>query len=381
MQLWSSCRTERLHSRAIGRITTDPTLPHNLRGDSILLDREGTVHSEDGFAAVLTPKEPPRSTGRAPLAHSFTGLDYLSDGDVVSVDPRGFIRTLYRRPSPHNFILMTDQCNSFCLMCSQPPKPVNDRDRVREHLRLIELIDPDTEQLGITGGEPTLFGDDFLRLVGACKKYLPRTALHVLSNGRAFYYSEFAHRLGRIRHPDLMVGIPLYSAVDSRHDCVVQAAGAFEETVIGLHHLAESDVPVEIRVVVHAQTYSGLPLLAEFISRNLPFARHVAVMGLEMTGFTKPNIDKLWIDPVDYQPQLKEAIEILALAGLNSSIYNLPLCLLDESLWPFAFKSISDWKNVFFQECSECDVRHRCCGMFASASWKHSSGIHAIRVN
>ena len=44
----------------------------------------------------------------------------LSDGDVVSLEPSGFIRILYRKQSPHNAIFATERCNSFCLMCSQP---------------------------------------------------------------------------------------------------------------------------------------------------------------------------------------------------------------------------------------------------------------------
>jgi len=35
----------------------------------------------------------------------------------------------------------------------------------REHLRLIELIDPENPYLGITGGEPTLLKDDLLTLI------------------------------------------------------------------------------------------------------------------------------------------------------------------------------------------------------------------------
>src|SRR5207249_3480407 len=131
-QLWSSCRTSGLHSPVIGRITTDPDISAERRADSVLLSGTVTSHSANDFAAVLIPSADPVVPLGPRIAHSFTGLDYLADGDVVSIDPRGLIRTLYRRSSRHNFILMTDQCNSFCLMCSQPPKQVNDRDRIRE---------------------------------------------------------------------------------------------------------------------------------------------------------------------------------------------------------------------------------------------------------
>jgi His-Xaa-Ser system radical SAM maturase HxsC len=245
-------------------------------------------------------------------------------------------------------------------------------------LRLIDLMDPETRELGITGGEPTLFKDEFLRLIRYCKDRLPNTALHVLTNGRLFYYREFACKLGEIEHPDIMLGIPLYSDVDSEHDYVVQARGAFEETVLGIHNLARYGVPVEIRVVIHKQTYRRLPMLAEFIARNFPFAAHVALMGLEMFGFVHRNFDELWIDPHDYQSELLKAAETLFLSGLNTSIYNHQLCVLDRQLWPFARKSISDWKNIYLDVCQKCDVRDDCGGFFQSAAKKHSDHIHPI---
>ena len=222
-----------------------------------------TVGSDiSGYAAVLTTEhiDSKRSDKTSPpIVHSAHSLDHLTDGDVVMKNDVGYVNTLYRVNSKHNTIFATDRCNSFCLMCSQPPKNVDDSDRIYEHLRLIELMDPSTEELGITGGEPTLLKGDFLRLVKRCKDTLPTTALHVLTNGRLFYYGSFARDLSEIAHPDLMLGIPIYSSIDYEHDYVVQAKNAFDETMIGLHNLGRYGVKVEIRVVIHKLTFSRLP--------------------------------------------------------------------------------------------------------------------------
>jgi His-Xaa-Ser system radical SAM maturase HxsC len=195
-----------------------------------------------------------------------------------------------------------------------------------------------------------------------------------------FYYRRFAEQLGQIEHPDLVLGIPVYSDIDSEHDFIVQAKGSFEETVIGLHHLGRYNVPIEIRVVVHKQTYKRLPQLADFIARNFPFAAHVALMGLELTGFTNQNMDQLWIDPHDYQPELLKAVEILSWTGLHVSIYNHQLCVLEPKLWPYARKSISDWKNSYAEECNNCLQKERCGGFFQSGLLKRSAFISPIRV-
>jgi hypothetical protein len=46
-------------------------------------------------------------------------------------------------------------------------------------------------------------------------------------------------------------------------------------------------------------SYSGTACPA-WIARNLPFVDHVALMGLENTGFAIANEALLWIDPMDY---------------------------------------------------------------------------------
>src|SRR5262249_19998616 len=128
---------------------------------------------------------------------------YLEDGDVVAVDTvRPAIRVLYRRRSLHNSFLLTERCNHYCLMCSQPPRDINDDWIVDELFEAIPLISRQTPSLGFTGGEPTLLGDRFFRLVADTKRFLPETALHILSNGRYFADGEFSRTYGAIEHPN-----------------------------------------------------------------------------------------------------------------------------------------------------------------------------------
>lgn len=315
----------------------------------------------------------------SPLIELPEEFGYLEDGDIVSISAReSRIRVLYRRQSPHNSFLVTERCDNYCLMCSQPPKDVNDDWVIQEILDAIPLIDPLTKELGFTGGEPTLLGEKFLEVLRSCRDNLPSTAIHVLSNGRRFSDNRFAAAWADVDHHDLMVGIPIYSAISNIHDFVVQADGAYDQTIRGVLNLKRQNQKVEIRVVLHAHTAHGLVHLANFIVRNLLFVDHVALMGLEIMGFTRANLNQLWIDPTDYQAQLVEATQILDDAGLRVSIYNHQLCLLDPRIWRFAVKSISDWKNEYLSECAKCSVRERCGGFFSSAKFKRSGKIRAL---
>ncbi len=309
-------------------------------------------------------------------------LHHLSPGDVIRVNPRvGEIWVMYRRLANSNSMLLTEQCNSNCVMCSQPPKQGDDRFLARAYLEAIPLMSAETREIGITGGEPTLLGDLLLEILQKCKDHLPQTAIHILSNGRMFNYLSLCQEFQKLNHPDLVVGIPLYSDIPHKHDFVVQAAGAFDQTLRGIMNLERCRQRVEVRVVLHRETIPRLPQLAKFIARNLPFVEHVALMGLENMGYVRMNMEALWIDPVDYQEELEAAIRILDQAHMNVSIYNHQLCLLRKELWPFARKSISDWKNEYLTCCQHCAAHDLCGGLFSSSRFKMSDSIRALSVD
>jgi His-Xaa-Ser system radical SAM maturase HxsC len=387
VKLHASGTPRGLAAAVIGRLTSQPINDRNARRDHVAFCKDGTFaafQDFEGYAAFfspsLTPPDLGQYTGRSGCVYGTPGLEYLGDGDIVSLAPSGAVSVLYRKQSHYNTLLATERCNSLCLMCSQPPKVIDDSYRTANILRVLELVDLDCQELIVSGGEPTLLGDDFFKIIEKAKCLLPHTALHVLTNGRLFKDRQLAARLGSLDHPDIMLGIPLYSDIDDEHDYVVQASGAFSETVHGLYNLAEAGVPVEIRVVIHALTYRRLPQLAEYIYRNMPFAAHVALMGMEMFGYVHQNFEQLWIDPLDYQQQLSRASVDLAMRGMRVSIYNHQLCTIPRDVWPFARKSISDWKNLYLTACEGCDVKNLCAGFFQSAVKRHSAHIKAIRL-
>jgi len=318
----------------------------------------------------------PEGAAAAVLSEDF---QHLADGDVVRLEPaKGAIRTLFRKAVAYNHFLLTERCNNYCLMCSQPPRAVDDGWIVDEVLEALPLMDRAAREIGFTGGEPTLLGARFIELVQAAGSHLPNTALHVLSNGRSFATGSLARDLGAVRHPDLMLGIPVYADLAHVHDHVVQADGAFDETIRGILALKAQGVRVEIRVVLQEQTVPRLVPLARFLARNLLFVDHVALMGLELTGFARANLERIWIDPVDYQTELTEAVGILDRAGMKVSIYNSQHCVLEPSLRRFARRSISDWKQEYIPECAGCDAQSECGGFFTSAKFRYSRGISPI---
>jgi His-Xaa-Ser system radical SAM maturase HxsC len=307
------------------------------------------------------------------------GLDHIEPGDIILVPPDAHrVSVLWKNSAMHNGLLLTEQCDNYCLMCSQPPKDRDDSWLFDRAAKVITLLPGTARALSLTGGEPTLHADALIGLLSHCKQVAPGLSVHLLSNGRRFADPEFARRYAAVGLSDIMAGIPVYAPEPGLHDFIVQADGAFDQTIHGILNLASLGQAVEIRVVIQKHTIPVLAGLATFIARNLPFVAQVALMGLEMTGLARPNSALVWADPADYQRELVEATGILTTAGIPTRIYNHQLCVLDRNLWPYAVRSISDWKNDYLDICRSCSVRDACGGVFTTSGNRLSQHLQPV---
>ena len=184
-------------------------------------------------------------------------------------------------------------------------------------------------------------------------------------------------KLASCKHFDLQIDVPLFSDIASEHNKIV-GANTFYKTVQGLYNLALFRQRIGIRVVVHKLNYKRLPQLAEFIYHNFPFVNQIAFMQMETLGLAKDNINDLWIDPFDYNSYLQEAVLLLTDRKITTYIYNAQLCVLPADIRQFAQQSISDWKNIYIDECDGCALMDRCAGFFESNKEFHSAHIKKI---
>ena len=300
----------------------------------------------------------------------------FSEGDVITISPRGRIHRLFRALSRNNAFLVTEDCNNLCVMCPQPPKPESAARHAVNEQRVVQTLDliddlhfPDS--LCLTGGEPTILGDGLIRIVEKIKNRAPRTLIHLLTNGRALYDTTYTQRLACAGGDQLLAGIPLFGHVADIHDYVVQRQGAFEQTMAGLLNCFRYGIDVELRIVLQKDTVQHLTALAEFIAHNLFFVKHVALMGMENMGFARLNRDRVFIDPWDYRDELSQAINIFVLYGVDVRVFNLPLCVVNSDTRRYCAQSISDFKNVWHPQCARCRKREICCGFFNSTTEKY----------
>lgn len=356
----------------LGKISYFHTIKEE-RAVTFLVDPALSKDKLKGYAALIfsniNDEEKVKNIG-IPIARIINCDIPLKEGDIAEILPSGKIIVLYQKHSDHNIIFVTSRCNSECIMCPQPID-YNEGNLTDMNLQLISLMDKSTNEIALTGGEPTVIGQDLFRLILACKYFLPSTSLLLLTNARRFNDFEYARFYSSLRHPKITVSVSLYGDNDIEHDFIVGSRGAFNETILGIINLASFGNPIEIRTVIHKYTYKNLLRISEYIYRNMPFVKHSVFMGLETFWRAKDNLDMLWVEPEEIITHLEKAIHYLAQRGMNVSIYNIPLCLLPNKLWSLARQSISEWKNIFDARCVDCTMKKQCCGMFNSA-------IHAL---
>jgi His-Xaa-Ser system radical SAM maturase HxsC len=365
-------KSQNIHSEILGKVTFKRAGFFSKK-DYVFVAPKATKFPK-GYLVVLTDIEYTKT--EYPIIFNIQNLSELNEGDVVLMTADGAISVLYEIDSTHNAIMATERCNHRCIMCPQPPI-LKETDKTDFNLKLLSLFDKSTKDIGITGGEPTLIGDNLFVLIEYIKKHLSNSSISLLSNGVKFSDYEYARKLALIFHHDLQIDIPIFSDIDTEHNRIV-GAKTFYKTIEGLYNLAKFRQKIGLRIVVHKQTYKRLPQLSEFIYRNFPFIFHVAFMQMETVGLAAKNIDELWIDPYDYRFELEEAVLNLARRNVRVSVYNSQLCILPESIQDYAKQSISDWKNIYLPKCENCKLRNKCAGFFASAENRYSKNINPI---
>jgi hypothetical protein len=124
-------------SPIVGRVTTNPYCTDQ---ESILVSDEVCLNHQR-FNCIITTNTISNIIIEGIYVERVSFIHHLIDGDIVVVNTDGIVNTLYRVKSFQNAILVTERCNSNCLMCSQPPKDRQDIPYLHNiHRRLLPLI-------------------------------------------------------------------------------------------------------------------------------------------------------------------------------------------------------------------------------------------------
>ena len=284
------------------------------------------------------------------------------DGDVLLLVPgRQSAHRLVRSRSRHNTFLVTEQCDQLCVMCSQPPK--KHHADLFDQFTVAATLAPQNARITISGGEPLLHKKRLFQFLIAAAKARPDISFHILTNGQLFEPDDVSvlDEVGRDR---ILWGIPLYAPQAELHDSIVGKSGAFKRLLQSFVTLMQAGAAVELRTVILQQNWEALPELANYVSTRLPFIDVWAIMQLENIGYGRMNWAHSFKDTSLDFDQLRRAINLAMGRGVQTLLYNFPLCTVPSQYRHLAPGTISDWKNKFLDQCGGCSLRSTCGGFF-----------------
>ncbi len=153
-------------------------------------------------------------------------------------------------------------CNNNCVFCAQAHRRDqgdNNFDEIINNLK--DGYRDGAREVVFTGGEPTI-REDIFRLVSEAKK-IGFENIQIQTNGRMFYYKEFAEKL--IRAGATEFSPALHGPDKKTHEKGTRAKGSFEQTLKGIKNLKELDAYVITNTVINKYNYKKLPETVELL--------------------------------------------------------------------------------------------------------------------
>lgn len=265
-------------------------------------------------------------------------------------------------------LYVTEKCNSNCIMC---PMSLASRKRglsisADEWKDIVEEMPSEINHITITGGEPFLEYEHLLPVMEQINSKYPQTQILVLTNGRAFSVQELFDRVSPLITEQYCFAIPIHASTPELHDSITQTSGSFRQTIKGLKKLSEVGARIEIRIVGHQKNLSDINNIYHMLANMGVKIEVINLIAMEMMGCAAYNRNALWVDYDQLCRTAERGMQYAMLHGIDVGLYNFPLCMLPEHLWPLAKQSITPSKIRFYDGCHECREYNACGGLFYS---------------
>ena len=302
--------------------------------------------------------------------------------DVFEINTNGTLYLCYSDKSIDNVILVTNKCNSNCIMCptAETVRKGDEEYSANELISIARHFPDDAKHITITGGEPFIIKKGMFDLLAFLRDHFPCTEFLLLTNGRAFCSQEYVSLFQQTSPQNIKLGIPIHGHTSELHDYIAQVKGAYKQTFLGLKHLLSIGAKIELRIVVSQLNAKYITEIARVICSDFKSVDSVKIIGLEMTGNAAIHRDAVWIGYKEAFESSKNAINIMIKSGIDVGLYNFPLCSVKREYWNMCEKSISEHKIRYASECDFCSVKDACGGIFSGTLNLAKSDIRPIQI-
>src|SRR5262245_40047475 len=125
-KLVASTGLDSLSSHSLWKVSTNRDVPKAVATKmAFLCDRHEIPDGYKVYLALARDRHLLAGISERVTAILPDSAAYIGHGDIIRLLNKGQYRVLYRTKARHHSVLLTERCNHYCLMCSQPPRDVN----------------------------------------------------------------------------------------------------------------------------------------------------------------------------------------------------------------------------------------------------------------
>lgn len=290
------------------------------------------------------------------------------------------------------YIAIGYACNHKCLFC--PCSSNTPRHRIVSTDEVIStvnraLLDPDLQNILLSGGEPTIQPHFFEILQFLAKK---PTRVGMLSNADALHDKDLVQKIISIIPPQkLHVTTSIHSHVAENHDRVTNKNGSFSRSILGLSNLVDAGVDVTIKHCITKLNYAEMDTFTDFVYEIFPDNVKLLFCSIDYCGKAGENNSLVAVEFKDSGPHIELALEKV-ISYRNEArnrhvvVTDTPLCAVDPYYWSFfscqsksrltIYNSptshgiqidVPSDSGTFFKCCKQCKVESICPGTWRTA--------------
>ncbi|MFC2135182.1 radical SAM protein [Bacteroidota bacterium] len=226
-------------------------------------------------------------------------------------------------------------CNNDCFHCVIADKRRNlltekkpvDRSTEEIFHHINESKENGAKAIVLTGGEITIRRDCFDIVEHALSKNFEN--INMQTNGRMFYYKEFAERMAS--YPTINLIIALHSTNEEVHDKITGAKGSFKQTVQGIKNLKKAGIGnrVGIKFVLSKKNYKEAPDMVRLAKKLV--AGSISITFPHAMGNALLNFDECVPRYSEIAPYITESTRLSSEINQHINFEAIPLCYLHGS--------------------------------------------------
>lgn len=229
---------------------------------------------------------------------------------------------------------ITKNCNQNCFYCTRD-RSFNKEDSLFEIKKKIDDLAADTDQMIVTGGEPTL-RSDLCELIKLAKRKVQK--IHLQSNGINLADLSLCRQLVENGVTSILIALP--SINKGICEEITQTEAIFKKKIRAIQNLSRfKDIELGVVFVVNKKNYKEFPDYVKFISS---ISRDIYIQITYMVRYSL-DYEKMKAFVVrfsEFKSYLAKALKICEVKNIQFRLDGIPLCFVRDYI-----KNVSDLKT------------------------------------